>query len=304
MFLLIIIFLLGITLLIFCSERFVEEAMILATVFNLPIFLFGITFAAIGTDLPEIANSLISSAFSHGDVMIGDLLGSVLVQMTLVPAILGLIAKFKLRRDEIIIGGCSLLLALLYLFLVIEDGQISRIEAFSLLIFWILLIILSGELLLRRIKEKEVKKEKVFLRLVYLFLYLSGIAIGGYLAVESLVKLSKELKIAEIFLSFFVFSIGTSLPELIFDLTAIKKKQYELAIGDFIGSSIVDAGLAAGIGSLFFPAIFSSNLAIKLGIKAFLGSFLTIALLAFKAKLNRKIGICLLIFYLICIFLI
>ena len=76
-------------------------------------------------------------------------------------------------------------------------------------------------------------------------------AAGAYITVQSVIALSATLSIPEYLISFFIVAFGTSLPEIVVDLTAIRKKQYEIAIGDAIGSSIIDAGFSIGIGTLF-----------------------------------------------------
>ena len=73
--------------------------------------------------------------------------------------------------------------------------------------------------------------------------------------------LSAILNIPEYIISFSLVAIGTSLPELAVDLTALRKKQYEIVIGDIIGNCVVDASLSIGIGQVFFPQAVSRELA-------------------------------------------
>ncbi|MGB9675890.1 MAG: sodium:calcium antiporter [Candidatus Bathyarchaeales archaeon] len=112
------------------------------------------------------------------------------------------------------------------------------------------------------------------------------------MVVESVIALSSELHIREYIISFFMVAIGTSLPELAVDLTAIRKKQYEIAIGDAIGSCIVDAGFSIGVGPLFFaPVNVSGRIAETTGLYALLVSAIVLATLALREKVDRKAGI-------------
>jgi cation:H+ antiporter len=111
------------------------------------------------------------------------------------------------------------------------------------------------------------------------------------------IALSELLNIHEYLISFFIVAIGTSLPELAVDLTAIRKKQYEIAIGDAIGSCLVDASLSIGIGPLFFPGSLSGRLAETTGLYALLASIIVILVLAMRKRLDRKAGILFLIVY-------
>jgi cation:H+ antiporter len=105
-----------------------------------------------------------------------------------------------------------------------------------------------------------------------------------------MITLAAVLGIHEYLLSFFILSIGTSLPELAVDLTAIHKKQYEIAIGDAIGSCIVDAGLSIGVGALFFPITVSARLAETTGLYALIVSVIVTSIIALREKLDRKAG--------------
>jgi len=111
--------------------------------------------------------------------------------------------------------------------------------------------------------------------------------------------LSEVFHVSEYLISFFVVAIGTSLPELVVDLAAIRKKQYELAIGDIIGSCIVDASFAAGIGPLIFPIRVSGKLAMITGLYAIFGSIVVILTLALRKKVDKKAGALFIFVYLL-----
>ena len=138
---------------------------------------------------------------------------------------------------------------------------------------------------------------KLFRHFVIAVIGYVGVAIGAYVVVNSVVALSAEAHIPEYLISFFVVAIGTSLPELAVDLTAVRRKQYEIAIGDAIGSCIVDAGLSIGIGPLIFPITVSARLAETTGLYALLASIVVLFVLAVRQKLDRKAGVFFIILY-------
>jgi len=117
--------------------------------------------------------------------------------------------------------------------------------------------------------------------------------------VQSVIQLSAAFHVSEFLISFFVLAIGTSLPELVVDLTAIRKGQFELAIGDAIGSCIVDASVSIGIGQLFFPQIVSGETAMITGLYAIFGSIVVILTLALRKKLDKKAGALFILIYLL-----
>jgi len=119
----------------------------------------------------------------------------------------------------------------------------------------------------------------------------AGVAAGAYIVIQSIIVLSTIFHISEYFISFFAAAIGTSLPELAIDFNAIRKRKYDLAIGDIIGSSIVDASLSIGIGPLLFPSVISGDAAMLTGIYAIFASFIVVLMLALRGKVDKKAGV-------------
>lgn len=126
-----------------------------------------------------------------------------------------------------------------------------------------------------------------------------GVAVGSYVVVRSVITLSEAYGLPEYLTGFFILSIGTSLPELVVEVTAIRKKEYEFAIGDAIGSCIVDASLSIGIGQLLFPTRVSGGLAMVTGTYAIFASIVVLATLALREKLDRKSGLLFIAIYLL-----
>jgi cation:H+ antiporter len=262
--------------------------------------MIGLIIVSLGTDFPEITNSIISSAFGHGDINVGDSFGSILAQMTLVLGLLALVGgRFKVRREEIIVMGACLLLALIASVSMVEKGYISWINAVFLVASWPLLMLITKNIMKKPSVTPHTGQKPSF-HLMLAILGFIGVAIGSYIVISSVIALSAVLHVPEYLISFFIVAIGTSLPELVVDLTAIRKKQYEIAIGDAIGSSIIDAGFSIGIGPLIFGEItVSGRLAETTGLYALLCSFVVISVLALRKKLDAKAGVLFIILYLL-----
>lgn len=258
-----------------------------------PIFI-GLVLVSIGTDLPEIMNSIISSSLGHGNINIGDSLGSSFAQLTLVLGIIPVFYKqFEVKRKEVFTIGAATLLALILLFFFINDGYISRSDGFFLIIFWFLFI-----LIIKKITEKEfscplLPKRNVS-NYVMLILGFVGIAVGTFIAINSMLEIAQILNISEFIVGFFIAAIGTSLPELAVTIAAIRKGQYALAIGDIMGSSVVDASLSIGIGPLLFPTVVSSGSAFATWLYTFFAILIVVLIISLRGKVDKKVGsICL-----------
>jgi cation:H+ antiporter len=300
----IIVLIVGIALLVFSSEKAVEHSVSVASALGISPLMIGLLLASVGTDLPEIANDIISSALGHGDVTIGDSLGSVLAQITLV---LGLVSffggTFKVKRREIAVIGACEVLALILVVSIVKTGYISRVNALFLVASWPIFMLITRKVTAKNATEKEHAVPRTDRGSLYHFVVASlgfiGVMIGAYVAIQSVITLSAVFHISEYLISFFVVAIGTSLPELVVELTAIRKKQYELAIGDAVGSCIVDATLSCGIGPLIFPISVSGRLAAITGLYAIFASIVVILTLALREKVDKKAGALFILLYLL-----
>ena len=311
----------GIGLMVFSSRKAGEHSISLAGALGTSPFIIGLLLVSIGTDLPEIANSITSSALGHGDINIGDSLGSVLAQMTLV---LGIISFFggPLRSDkrEIIVIGASEVLGLLLLVSMTQKGYITRLDGLFLVSSWLIIMLISRYVIkcytelhackleerdgLAKGLDKEIPSKskqgfdrKKLYHLSFAILGFVGVTIGAYVVVTSVITLSSLLSIPEFLISFFMVGIGTSLPELVVDLWAIKRKHYDLVIGDIIGSSIVDATLSIGIGPLFSPITISGSASTTTGLYTIFASIMVVLVLSLRMKLDKKGGAFFLLLY-------
>jgi cation:H+ antiporter len=287
----------GLALLAISSEKAVEHSIGIATALKLSPLMIGLIVVSLGTDFPEIVNSIISSALGHVDINVGDSFGSVLTQMTLVLGLFPFIGgAFKVKREEIAVMGACEVLAFIASVSMVEKGYISRMNAFFLVASWPLLM-----LIIRNVMKNSPSLGQTsgrFSRHLFLsVLGFIGVAIGAYTVVQSVIALSAVLSVPEYFVSFFIVAFGTSLPEIVVDLTAIRRKQYQIAIGDAIGSSIIDAGFSIGIGTLFFPGNVTAPLAEKTGLYALMCSIVVVMMLALRQKHDRKSGLLFIMLY-------
>ncbi|MFQ6081115.1 MAG: sodium:calcium antiporter [Candidatus Bathyarchaeia archaeon] len=300
----IIVLIVGIALLVFSSNKAVKHSVSIASALGISPLMIGLILVSIGTDLPEIANSIASSAIGHGDINVGDSLGSILAQITLVFGLVPFLGgTFKVKRREIAVIGACEVLALILVVSIVKTGYISRMNALFLVASWPIFMLITRKVTAKNVTEKEHAVPRTDRGLSYHFVVASlgfiGVAIGAYVVIQSVITLSAVFHLSEYLISFFVMGIGTSLPELVVELTAVRKKQYELAIGDAVGSCIVDAGFSIGIGPLIFPIVVSGELAMITGLYAILASIVVILTLALREKVDKKAGALFIVLYLL-----
>ena len=294
----------GFIILYFSSDLAVDRLISLATILGASLFSVGFIISSIGSDLPEIVNGIISAYLGHGDISVGDSFGSINTQITLVLGLIPFFCTFcrLIPRTFAIVGFTEVGILILAIVLSV-DGYVSRFDGIILIILWGLSIFIiqrfgedkvavedSDELI---VEDKNVQKLVVAILLSFI-----GIGVGSYLVVESVIAISEAFGVSEYLVSFFFLSLGTSLPELVVAISAIRKRHFELAVGDIIGSCIVDATLAVGIGPALFPIVVNGSELLFTGLYAVFTSAVVVIVLSYRMIHDRKSGLLFLILYL------
>lgn len=300
--LLFIILIVGTVLLVVSSEQAVEHTVCIAQEWGAPPLLTGFVLVSLGTDLPEIMNAMVSCATDHAVIGLGDALGSALTQMTLVLGLLPFLGgEFRVKRASIIFLGACEVLALVIVVSMVEKGYFTRTNAVLLLATWPILMFLTRCVTKQENESEEHTplNERHIRHIPYVALSFLGVAIGAYMLVESVIGLSEFFHVSEFLVSFFLLSIGTSLPELAVDTLALRRGQDELAIGDLIGSCIVDVTVVVGIGQFFCTSTIPSELVTTTGLYSILASTIVVLTAALREKVDRKAGTLFIILYLL-----
>ena len=294
----------GFAIALLASRRVAHHATVVVERTSLSPFFVGMVLLAIGTDIPEIVNSIVTSAAGHGDLNVGDSVGSALTQVTLV---LGLL-PFLTRRIETdsravqAIGGLTVG-ALLLGVLLVGDGRLTRIDAGLLLAAWVAAIFVTRDVgQVPAAREGGPDPGRRIGHVLGAFMFLAIVGGGAVLAVLAMVEIAGLLNVPEYYVSFFGASLGTSLPELMVDVTAIRRGAVGLAIGDAFGSSLVDATLSLGIGPALFPIAVDAGLAVRGGLFAAVAIALVTLLVGWRGVLNRRTGAVLIGLYLLAYF--
>ena len=298
----------GFAIIIFSSLKAVKHSAILAAALGISPLIIGVTLVSVGTDIAEIFNSIISCSLGHGDIDVGDSVGSDLTQLTLVFGLLPLITGviYVHRRDIIILGACEIL-SLIVIFSVVEKGYITRLNAILMvsslgIYIWIIYNANKGSILQRAemIEKMEAPKSKKY-HLLIAVLGFGGVTLASYMIVNSVIILSSLLNIHEYIISFFIVALGTSLPELAVDINALRMGHHSIAIGDIVGSCIVDSTLSIGIGQVLFPQDWpggvTASLAVPTVLYTLVASLIVFILVAARRKIDKKAGILFILLY-------
>lgn len=255
----------GLALAIAASELAVRYTRALAARLGAPTFLVGVVLVGLGTDLPEIANSIAAHVQDEADVNVGDSVGSTLTQYTFVLGLFPLVvAMIAIARRQVgvvtilTVGGLGLTA------LVTSDGYLSRVDGLMLVGAWAAATVVVIRTVGGTVVEEPpaVRLERTAAQAGLILLALGAVGLGATIAVRSLVDLAERVGVPEFVLAFFGASLGTSAPEIAVDLTALSRGAPGIALGDALGSSLIDATLSIGIGPLVAPAGVSARLAV------------------------------------------
>jgi cation:H+ antiporter len=247
------------------SEIAVAYTRVLAVGLGAPPFVVGVVLVAVGTDLPELANSISSHLQDEGDVNVGDSVGSTLTQSTFVLGLFPLVAgAMAISRRQVGLVTTLTVGGLLLTTIFVADGHLGRSEGLALVVAWAAATVVTVKALGGgAIDDPPLVRHDGKLAQALVTLGALGLVGGGAtLAVYSLVRLAERIGVPEFVLAFFGASVGTSLPEIFVDITALRRGAPGIALGDALGSSLVDSTLSIGIGPLVAPADVTARLAV------------------------------------------
>ncbi len=248
----IVLLLVGFVFLIKGSDLFVDGASSIASLLKIPTIIVGLTIVALGTSAPEAAVSVTSSLTGSNALAVSNVIGSNLFNMLMVigvSALLGdlLMEKSVLDKDLPFLVGITILFAV-FIFI---GWNITNIEG---IIFLIILVIYIVALIRNARKSggaTEVEEAKLSLpkSIIFILIGIVGIVIGGDLVVDSASAIAIAFGMSETLVGLTIVAMGTSLPELVTSLTALKKGENQLVIGNVIGSNIFNILFVLGASS-------------------------------------------------------
>lgn len=244
----------GFLLLIGGANFFVEGSVMLAGKLKIPSLIVGLTIVAMGTSAPELSVSISSAISGANGLAVSNVIGSNLFNLLAVIGICAVISPIPVSEAVIKRDYPFSVISMLLFVIFIINGVMSRLEAGVLFAALILYIILS----VRAAKNNENSEEtpvifKPFNCVLCIAGGIGGIILGGDLVVDNAKKIALEIGMSETLAGLTICAIGTSLPELVTSVTAARKGQNDMAMGNVIGSNIFNCLGIMGISGLITP---------------------------------------------------
>lgn len=294
----ILLLVLGFAMLVKGADWFVDGAAGIASKFGIPQLVVGLTIVAMGTSAPEAAVSINAALKGNAGIAVGNVVGSNILNILIILGLTGLITSVAVQKSTLFIEIPYMLVVTgLLLVLSYMGNSINLVEG---IIFWGMFIVYLGYLfvLAKKGKSEEEKKEQRPVWKLILLAVIGGVVVvlGSNFAVDSATAIAQIIGLSEKFIGLTIVALGTSLPELVTSVTAAKKGNADIAIGNIVGSNIFNILFVLGTSALIIPITFEASFAIDTIVSIAAGVLLWIATVG-KKKLTRPWGIVMLLCY-------
>lgn len=251
LFMVLLLFAAGLLCIIKGGDLFVDAASWIAEASGIPKFIIGATVVSFATTMPEMLVSVFAALQGNADIAVGNAVGSVTANVGLIMCVALICMECAMTRKQFGVKACLLLAAILALFGFTRDGQLSVLESVLILVIFVGFLIESliaarqeqGSELPAQEERPKIDKKTVLLNIGKFLLGAAGIVLGAQLLIDNGSALARMLGVPDAVIAATMIAIGTSLPELVTTLTAIKKKQASLSVGNIIGANIMDLTL-------------------------------------------------------------
>lgn len=316
----ILLIVLGFILLVIGADLLIKGASNIAIRFHIPEILIGLTIVAIGTSAPELIITISSAINGNNSLIIGNAIGSNFCNLLLILGLMAIIRPVLIDNDTKTLHLPVAILAALVIFVMCLGifNQvpliITRVE--GIILFILFLFYLSYPIFLeikdivssyKANKGKNTNNKSILLSILYFVVGIVLLKYGSDFVVDYSVKIAELFNLSEGIIGSTIVAIGTASPELITSIVAIIKKDTDLAVGNLVGSCVLNLFLILGIATMIAPLNFSIDFIMNL-VLLIISTFI-VWLLNFVGKKNtitRPKGVLLLLifgFYLYTLFI-
>lgn len=287
----------GFTMLVKGADYFVDGAAGIATKFGIPQLVVGLTIVAMGTSAPEAAVSITGALHGAADISIGNVVGSNILNVLIILGITGFITNVAVQKSTLMVEMPFMLgITVLLIVLGMSGNELTFVEG---IIFWICFIAYLAYLyvLAKKGTEEEANEDRPVWKLI-LFILAGGAVVvwGANISVDAATAIAQAIGISERFIGLTIVALGTSLPELVASVTAARKGNADIAIGNIVGSNIFNILFVLGTSALITPIPYQSTFLVDGIVAVAAGVLLWVATIRRK-ELSRPWAIVMLLGY-------
>ena len=304
----IIVLIIGFIVLIKGADIFVDGASSVAGNFKVPKILIGLTIVAFGTSAPEFAVSVKSIISGNHDIVLGNVIGSNILNILLILGVSSIIRPLVVNDNTVKKELPMMMLMMIVFSTLLSDSVFDkgvtnnflRTDGIVVLLFFSVFIYYLIKMALRSRKkesEEETKLMSLPKSIIFTILGIGMITLGSNLVVDNASNIAKILGVSEKMIGLTVIALGTSLPELVTSITAARKGESDLAIGNIVGSNIFNIGIVVGIPVAIFGGINTINFNAVDLLVMLVSSLLLFLFVLGDKKVTKKEGIVFLLIF-------
>ncbi len=289
----------GLAILVWSADVFIDGAVALANKLNVPSFLIGVIILGLGTSAPEMIVSMLAALEDSPELALGNAYGSNIVNIALVLGATVLISPIIIRKSIINRDMPLLLLVTAVAAWQLSDGVLSNTDGIVLIVLLVVVLGIQIILSLREgnheheddtVEETAKAEHSMAQGLGRLFLGLLVLILSSRAIVWGAIELATLWGLSELIIGLTIVAIGTSLPELVASLSAARKGEHDMALGNIIGSNVFNTLGVVGIAALIAPITPSSIILSRDILAMGLLTLLLFAMCLFAFKTKRVFG--------------
>ena len=302
----IVLLIVGFIILIKGADIFVDGASSVAGNFKVSKMLIGLTIVAFGTSAPEFAVSVKSIISNNHDIVLGNVIGSNILNILLILGLSSMVHSLTVK-DATVRKELPILLLITTLFAVLLSDNLydkNLVNAFTrndgvviTLFFLVFIYYLISVMRNKTDNDSDEEYMPIMKSVLYTVGGIIAIIVGSNFVVDSAASIAKIIGISEKMISLTIIALGTSLPELVTSVTATKKGEYDIAIGNIIGSNIFNIGIVIGLPITIFGGINQINFNLVDIIVMVISAFILFFFASNDKKISKREGVIFLILF-------
>lgn len=305
--------LIGFLMLVFGANILVEGVVKIAKRFKISTMIISMTILAIGTSTPELAIACISS-LKHNQITLSNNIGSNISTIAMSVGLTSIFYTIYIKKSVYKEIMTMLAVQILLLVLLLIGGTLDFIDG---IIFLVLFVIYMVHLIKKATKLVSLKNEEDVIKtetelieetsnllknnlitlIIFIVVGTALVVLGGNIVVDSATKVADYFGLSEAFIGVTVVALGTTLPELSTAFVAARRKEYDIIIGNVLGSGVSNILLIVGTAATIHPIYYTNMLLFQLGFMLFFG--LLMYVVSLNGSVDRKEGITLVSTYLL-----
>ena len=296
MWLAVVAILVGLAILVWSADVFIDGATALAKKLNVPSFLIGVLILGLGTSAPEMVVSVLAATEGSPELALGNAYGSNIINIALVLGATVLISPIVIHKS--VVKRDLPLLAIVTAFAAwqLRDGVLSQADGIALIVLLIVVLGIQIVMSLRGNRDtpidadSEASETSLKRGLGSLFLGMLMLVVSSRAIVWGAVELATLWGLSELIIGLTIVAVGTSLPELVASITAARHGEHDMALGNIIGSNIFNTLAVVGLASMIAPITASPVILSRDVLVMGVLTLLLIAMCVFAYVSNRKLG--------------